>query len=115
MTFDVHRLLEVVTPVALASSAIFGFMIGSTYGYMLAHGDVPARWPLLLWVTGLLFILTLSLLNSLGATSTGGIFESQLGRAILWTVLVSAIPIGRLARAYLSLWLARRKRSRLGR
>lgn len=110
---NLDALLAVVTPLALVTSAIFGFIIGATYGYMLAHGDMPARYPMALWVTGLLFILTLSLLNRIGATSTGGLFESQLGRAILWTIVVSAIPIGRLSRAYVTLWLAQHKRRRL--
>lgn len=95
MTEFVSQVLEAVTLGSVFASALLGVLIGAFYGYYLSPSGPPLYpWPLL--VIGCSFVLVFGLWSYF----SGAPFQPayQLGRAILWTVTVSALPIGRYGR-----------------
>ncbi len=90
-----ESLLAVATPTSILSTLVFGLMIGAFYGYELESG-LPPRYPFQFWLVGLGFVLVLAVLGIAGETAVDP--ARQVGRAILWTFLCGAIPIGRWIR-----------------
>ena len=87
--------LELVTPVSVASSVLLGAMIGALYGYEIAPTIRP-RFPVSLWTVGLAFVVMLAVVAAL--SSVPGTPAFAIGRAILWTVVCGSIPGGRWLR-----------------
>jgi hypothetical protein len=99
MTEFVSQVFEAVTLGSVLTSALLGILMGAFYGYYLSPNGPPLYpWPLLF--IGISFVLAFGA----WAYFSGAPFQPayQLGRAILWTVTVSALPIGRLGRAMIA-------------
>lgn len=95
-------ILELVTPVSVASSALLGAMIGALYGYEIAP-TVRPRYPVTLWTIGLAFIalITIVTLMTVDVTDPNRSLAFAVGRSILWTITCAAIPGGRWLRGRL--------------
>jgi hypothetical protein len=95
------QLAEVVVPSSIAASALLGLLIGAFYGYYLRPSGPPI-YPFALLFIGWAFIATFTAWS----VATGAVFEPvyQLGRAILWAVTCSSIPIGRYGRHLIDVW-----------
>ena len=107
MTEFLRQVLEAVTPGSIAASALLGILIGAFYGYYLSPNGPPLYpWPLLL--IGISFVFVFGLWSYL----SGAPFQApyQLGRAVLWTVTVSALPIGRYGRHLVTEMTQRQRR-----
>ena len=96
---------ELVSPAAVASSILFGGMIGALYGYELAP-QVKPRFPISLWAIGIGFIVLVTIVTVNQVDSDPErITAFGIARAILWSFLIAAIPVGRIARG----WIASRR------
>ena len=104
MTDFALQFLSVATPPAIIVSALLGAMIGAFYGYEL-EATIPPRWPLRFWLAGLAFIVGLAVLGMLGEANAR--LPQQAARAVLWTFLCGAIPLGRWLRISWALWRRR--------
>jgi len=102
----VSEFFQLVTPAAIASSVLFGAMVGGLYGYRLSPGG-SLIYPYGLWWVGLAFIVMLTILTLATNLSTTPAYS--LGRAVLWTVLCAAIPVGRWLRFRFEEWRLARK------
>lgn len=96
---------ELVTVASVASSVLFGMMIGAFYGYTLSPSG-RLIYPFSLWAVGLGFIVTLAIftVSTQLATSPG----FSVGRAVLWTVTCVSIPVGRWLRFRFEEWRTQR-------
>jgi hypothetical protein len=89
------QLAEIVTPTSILASALLGLLIGAFYGFILAP-EKPPLYPWGLLIVGWAFISTFAVWALLFETEFQPVYH--FGRAILWTVTVSCIPIGRYGR-----------------
>lgn len=105
-----REIIMVATPTVIAWTIVFGLAIGATYGYQLSPSG-PNRWPASLWLLGIAFTLILVMLGAF--TSSPVAWPRSLARGILWTFFCGALPIGRYARYWATLWLLRRRRRTL--
>ena len=95
-----EQLAEIITPGSLFVNLLLGFLIGAFYGYPL-NPEGPPVYPKALLIVGYAFIVTFTAWAFITASPTfDGI--QQIGRSVLWTVMVSSIPIGRYTRHLLA-------------
>lgn len=106
MTHFALDMLSVATPTAIITTLLFGMMIGAFYGYDL-EGTLPPRYPFQFWLVGLAFVAVLAALGVSGRAEVS--LPHSLGRAVLWTFLCGAIPIGRWLRMTYHVWRLKRK------
>ena len=107
MTEFAAQVFEAVTLGSVLSSALLGILIGGFYGYYLSPSGPPLYpWPLLIIGISFLFVF------GLWAYVDGAPFQPayQFGRGILWTVTVSALPIGRYGRYLFATMIERQRR-----
>lgn len=110
MSEFIDQVAQVVTVGSVLSSALLGILIGAFYGYYLAP-ERPPMFPVALLLVGVAFIAVFQLWSSLANAPFQPPFS--LGRAILWVVTVSAIPIGRYGRHLIDIRRHRRSRQRV--
>lgn len=108
---NVDLFLETLWTPALLTSPIFGALIGAFYGYPLARESVRTVYPTQLWIVGIGWLVSIAILAAFGETPF--LVEPQFARAILWTMLCIAIPIGRAARIYFAVWRFSRRTKKL--
>ena len=95
-----EQLAEVITPGSLFVNILLGFLIGAFYGYTL-NPEGPPVYPKSLLLVGYAFIVTFAAWAVLTNSPTFDAIQ-QIGRSVLWTVMVSSIPIGRYTRHLLA-------------
>lgn len=105
--------LEIANPAAFLSSALLGLMLGAFYGYYVIPEHVPQRYPVALWVVGVLFVFVLAIVSAMGTDPFVFPLEFGAARALLWTVCCASIPIGRAGRHQFELRRIRFRRRHL--
>lgn len=96
-----REFFELVTLASVASSALFGAMIGAFYGYTLRQ-EGRHIYPFTLWAVGLGFIVVLGIFTVTTDLTTTPAYS--VGRAALWTLTCAAIPVGRWLRMRFEEW-----------